>query len=88
MAHCHTTQSYEPRFPSTVITVQFSHDSATASGGPLRSRTNDGLEVSLEMLVINCFAAHSVPIGSRGPGSISMYRVVRWSGASQRGKLA
>ena len=40
-----------PRFPSTVITVQFSHDAAEASGGPLRSRTADGLEVSLEQLV-------------------------------------
>lgn len=38
------------RFPSTVITVQFSHDAPGASGGPLRSRTYDGLEVSLEPL--------------------------------------
>eukprot|EP00913_Durusdinium_trenchii_P014749 g13834.t1 len=37
------------KFPSTVITVQFSHDAAGASGGPLRSRTYDGLEVSLEI---------------------------------------
>eukprot|EP00440_Ansanella_granifera_P007799 gb/GFBE01008438.1/.p1 GENE.gb/GFBE01008438.1/~~gb/GFBE01008438.1/.p1 ORF type:complete len:313 (+),score=72.48 gb/GFBE01008438.1/:1-939(+) len=37
------------RFPSTVITVQFSHDVADSSGGPLRSRTSDGLEVSLEI---------------------------------------
>jgi hypothetical protein len=39
------------RFPSTVITVQFSHEAgAGTSGGPLRSRTYDGLEVSLEQL--------------------------------------
>jgi len=37
------------KFPSTVITVQFSHDAPGASGGPLRSRTYDGLEVSLEI---------------------------------------
>lgn len=36
------------KFQSTVITVQFSHD-ASASGSPLRSRTADGLEVSLEI---------------------------------------
>jgi len=34
-----------------VITVQFSHEAgAGTSGGPLRSRTYDGLEVSLEQL--------------------------------------
>ena len=34
-----------------MITVQFSHDGgAGTSGGPLRSRTYDGLEVSLEQL--------------------------------------
>ena len=38
------------RFPSTVITVQFSHDAAGVSGPPMRSRTYDGLEVSLELL--------------------------------------
>lgn len=38
------------KFPSTVITVQFSHEAgAGTSGGPLRSRTYDGLEVSLEI---------------------------------------
>lgn len=36
------------RFNSTVTTVQFSHD-ALASSGPLRSRTADGLELTLEL---------------------------------------
>ena len=49
---CHVRfRWFNPRFPSTVITVQFSHDAgAGTSGGPLRSRTYDGLEVSLEQL--------------------------------------
>jgi len=37
------------KFPSTVITVQFTHDSKALLDGPLRSRTADGLEVSLEL---------------------------------------
>lgn len=38
------------RFNSTVTTVQFSHDAGGAVfGGPLRSRTADGLEVMLEI---------------------------------------
>lgn len=37
------------RFNSTVTTVQFSHDLASSSSGPLRSRTDDGLEVALEI---------------------------------------
>ncbi|CAK9008570.1 unnamed protein product [Durusdinium trenchii] len=45
------------KFPSTVITVQFSHDAAGASGGPLRSRTYDGLEVSLEYQMYTTFGS-------------------------------
>lgn len=37
------------RFNSTVMGVQFSHDLRGSSGGPLRSRTADGLEVYLEI---------------------------------------
>mmetsp|Transcript_103496 Transcript_103496/g.183859 ORF Transcript_103496/g.183859 Transcript_103496/m.183859 type:complete len:310 (-) Transcript_103496:77-1006(-) len=37
------------KFPSTVVTVQFTHDSRDLLSGPLRSRTSDGLEVSLEL---------------------------------------
>lgn len=36
------------KFPSTVQTIEFSHEHQ-ADGQPLRSRTNDGLEVALEV---------------------------------------
>lgn len=38
---------YFLKFPSTVQTIQFSHEPDSV-GPPLRSRTNDGLEVALE----------------------------------------